>query len=791
MLQLRSVVKTVALVQMALMAATAQAQQSTRAWVVEFVEPGLLENHGQMQGFEATAPIRGEKLDSRSLKAQRYVSHLRTLKDQRLQDMAGAVGHELKPRHHYRAIRHGLLVDLTDAEAAMLRSIEGVASITPEPVYEIDTERGPAFIGAMTLWDGTDVPNGLPHQGEGLVVASIDTGINSDHPAFAEVGPIDGYVHVNPLGDGNSVGHCIGSPDAGSSPNPPIQCNNKLIGAWMFGNPASDPTGPEDSNGHGTHTASTAAGNFNNGPFWDGGTQSAIDPGTLSGVAPHANIISYDVCETNTCSATSAGIDQAILDSVDVINFSISGGNNPWTDNDRRFLTAVSTGIYVAASAGNTRDDNPNPEGDVAHLGPWVMTVANSSHDRNTQAQLTNMSGGTSAPADMIGSSLTGSLGASTVVYAGDFSNGDPDPEQCLNPFPAGTWNSDEIVLCDRGQIARVLKGVHAAAGGAAGLILANVDGGADSVVGDFHVIPGIHVDAPNGNMLRSWLASGTGHTASITGPAGSAGNPAVADIINGSSLRGPNLSFDVTKPDITGPGTSIMAAYTNDANTPAGSHEVSFLSGTSMSSPHLAGSGALIMQIHPDWTVSEVKSAIQMTAVQTTRMEDGTTPATADVVGNGRAQLDQAAQAGLVMDETIDNYIAANPATGGDPRTLNIPSVRNTDCSAGCSWTRTVRNVLDGAAEWNAVGNSNDFTVNVTPANFDLLPGDVLFVDGSETGSGEPVSSFQTITITASGVTSGNVMAFGDVILSEAGGQAPNSLLTVAVSETLPPPPP
>lgn len=790
MLRLRSVAKSVAFALAATTALAAQAQQATtRAWVVEFVEPGLLENHGQMQGFAATAPTQGKKLDSRSAAAVAYQDHLRALKDARLSAMEGEIGHALKPRHHYRALRHGLLVDLTDAEAAQLRSIDGVASVTPEPVYEIDTERGPTFIGATTIWNGTNVPNSLPHQGEGLIVGSIDTGINTDHAAFAEVGPADGYVFTNPRGNGNFIGHCIGSPDAGSAPNAPVQCNNKLIGAWMFANPASDTDGPEDNNGHGTHTASTAAGNVQSGPYWDGASQSAINPGQISGVAPHANVISYDVCESNTCSATTAGIDQAILDGVDVINFSISGGTSPWTDNDRNFLTAVSTGIYVAASAGNTRDNNPLPEGDVNHLGPWVMTVANSSHDRNSIAMLTGMSGGTSAPADMTGASLTTGLPAAPVVYAGNFSNGDPDPEQCLNPFPANTWSNGEIVLCDRGTIARVLKGVNAAAGGAAGLILANITGGTDSVVGDFHVIPGIHVNIADGNMLRTWLGSGSGHSASIIGPAGGS-NPAVADIINGSSLRGPNRTFDVTKPDITGPGTSIIAAFTNDPNTPAGSDEIGFLTGTSMSSPHLAGSGALVMQVHPDWTISEVKSAIQLTAVQTTRMEDGVTPSTPDVVGNGRVDLTKAALSGLVMDESIANYIAANPAAGGDPASLNVPSMRSTNCSAGCSWSRTVRNTLDTATSWNANGSGSGFTVSVTPSNFSLLPGDVLFTDGSETGAG-PVSSFQTLSISAAGVSSGDSMAFGDVTLTESGGLAPNAFLTVAVSESLPPPPP
>ena len=129
-----------------------------------------------------------------------------------------------------------------------------------------------------------------------------------------------------------------------------MQCNNKLIGAWAF-TAASDTGAPEDTNGHGSHTASTAGGNIADGPFFDIGSTTIIGVPLLAGVAPHANVIAYDVCETNTCSATSAGIDRAIMDGVDVINFSISGGNAPWADNDRAFLDAVNAGIFVAASS--------------------------------------------------------------------------------------------------------------------------------------------------------------------------------------------------------------------------------------------------------------------------------------------------------------------------------------------------------------------------------------------------------------------------------------------------------
>jgi len=582
----------------------------TAAWVVKFEQPGLLENNGSVAGFAATKPGSGEKLDSRSPAAQAYLTHLEEIKNNQLQQFSSVLNRALKPRYHYRATQHGLLLDLTAAEAQLLRAQPGVVSVSREPVLQLDTDRGPTWIGATQMWDGSSTPDSLERTGKGMVVGIIDSGINSDHPAFAEVGPVDGYVHENPNGDGNYIGHCIGSPDANNGPNAPIQCNNKLIGAWAFTN-ASDIGAPEDTNGHGTHTASTTASNILIGPFFNPLAQAAIVPGQISGVAPHANVIAYDVCEDQTCSATSAGIDQAIIDGVDAINFSISGGTSPWNDNDRQFLSAVDAGIFVAASAGNTRDNNPLPEGDVNHRGPWVMTVAASTHDRDGTATLFGMSGGMNPPADITGASGTDDLGQQTIVYAGDFSNGDPDPEQCLNPFPAGTWTNNEIVMCDRGSIARVLKGVNVAAGGAGGLILANVAGGNDGLNPDFHVIPGIHVNIADGDVLRNWLATGSNHSGAIDGPAGGEGNPATADVLAGFSLRGPNLSFDVTKPDITNPGVSILAAVSDDPNTPVGSSELDFLSGTSMSSPHTAGAAALVMEAQPDWSVMEVKSAM------------------------------------------------------------------------------------------------------------------------------------------------------------------------------------
>ncbi len=765
-------------------------------YVIKFSEDGLLYYNGGLDNLKATNPKltkNHKKFNARSPASKAYSNHLKTVKQDRMEEIKTAIGSNKRESYHYKAMYHGVMMRLSEDEAAQIKNLPNIKSVAKEPVYELDTERGPRWIKAHEIWEGTAVPtNAFPGEGAGLIVGVIDTGINTDHPSFAEVGPADGYVHVNPFGDGNFVGHCIGGdndglPPPNDPPNPEVPCNNKLIGAWGLEN--GDLAAPEDSNGHGSHTASTAAGNHWAGPFFEGNANANILLDQISGVAPHANIIAYDVCEAS-CFSTSAGIDRAILDGVDVINFSISGGNVPWSDNDRLFLDAVNADIFVAASAGNTRDTNPNPIADTSHDGPWVMTVANSTHDRDGSRITGSFVGGdTTAPADTAGQSNTGNFGPANIVYAGDFVNpGETEPEQCLNPFPAGTWTNGEIVVCDRGAIARVAKGANVLAGGAGGLILANIDGGAASVVADFHVLPGIHVDNISGNAIKAWLASGAGHMGEIINMSTSGGNPAVADVISGSSLRGPNLSFDVTKPSITAPGTSIAAAFNNNPNTLDGSAEIGIISGTSMSGPHIAGSGALMKGAHPNWSVPEIKSAIMMTADRTGRKEDNATPTDHDDVGSGRVDLSKAAMVGLVMDESFDNFLAANPATGGDPMTLNLPSVRNSTCGASCSWTRTLKHKLNADSNWTlSTETDGTFTLEVSPTNFAMTSNDVIYGDGFD-NSPLVTSMPQEITITATGVpTVAEGMAFGYVILSDDSGLTPDLHITVSVNQELP----
>ncbi len=253
------------------------------------------------------------------------------------------------------------------------------------------------------------------------MVGVIDTGINHDHPSFAEVGPIDGYVHSNPRP--TFLGLC--DPITGL----PF-CNDKLIGYYDF---TAEPGGPDDLNGHGSHTASTAAGNV---------VDVVLEAPTttftrrISGVAPHANIVAYKACGDEpsgilgcfpTLVPLLAAINQATLDQVDVVNYSIGGGSgNPWVDDDAQaFFDAYTAGIFVAASAGN-EGPGAGTHGSPADA-PWVTAVGASTHNRKLSNGIVNMSGA-GAPADIFGKSLTGPLSTARVVYAGDYAAESSDP---------------------------------------------------------------------------------------------------------------------------------------------------------------------------------------------------------------------------------------------------------------------------------------------------------------------------------------------------------------------------
>ena len=687
-------------------------------YIVRLSEPSVAVYEGGIEGYSATsAKSNGrQKFDSNSDNAKKYRGRLRSKQRELLNLAERSFNRSLKPKFQYQDAINGFAVELTLEEAKALGSMSGVVSVEPERMEYLLTDVGPSWIGAPELWN-----NGREStQGEGMVIAVLDSGINSDHPSFADIGG-DGYDHENPLGSGNYI------PGSYCDTVDPSFCNDKLIGAWDFTD--IDGTIPEDDDGHGSHTAATAAGNV----LFDAPAEAptATVEFNVSGVAPHANIIAYDVCQ-NTCpgAALVAAINQVIIDAgnlpngITALNYSISGGGDPYNDTvELGFLAAVEAGIYVSASAGNS---GPTA-GTVAHLGPWVSTTAASTHSRQITNSITDINSNSGALAAISGLGFTSGYGPAKIVNSADYEDDYPGATLCgageagsnTSPWPADFFNG-EIVVCTRGSFGRVEKGINVLFSGAGGYVL--IDDG-NGLVGDPHVLPGVHISVDDGALLSEWLAANTDNNpmASIGGYSVE-NDPINGDIMAGFSSRGPQTVFDVLKPDVTAPGVDIFAADKNDDTPDPNDPEYQFLSGTSMSSPHNAGAGALLAATNPDWTPTEIKSALMLTGTNDiTVKEDGITATDPFDLGAGRIDLEAANQTGLIMSESIDNFLAANPELGGDPSTLNIASMMDSNCVGECSWTRTVTNTLDKTGYWNvvAVGDGFEADVDIRPKSY------------------------------------------------------------------------
>jgi len=694
-------------------APVASQRNARGTYLVLFSDAPLASYRGGIAGLTAPQSKVGmagrPRIDVKSQASLEYVGYLQRKQQQMERQISGMVRRSLDVRRRMQHAVNGIVTDLTPDEAARVGKIAGVRLVEPYREYAMDTDVGPTLIGAPVAWAGSaGTPGGAPGvQGEGMVIGVIDSGINFGAPSFAAADPVDGYVHVNPLGAGNYLGTCApGGVDEG-------RCNAKLIGGYDFvcGAPGNtcgvsgirEEPGFGDTNGHGTHTASTAAGNRRDVIF-------SGAPVRISGVAPRANIIAYDVCYTNTttgqglCPSVSsvAAINQAIADGiVDAINFSIGGGTAPWTEAvSLAFLSATDAGIYVAASAGNSGPSAST----LGHVEPWVSSTAAAQHGRAGFAILMQVTGPAPVPGALQplamnegtgGAALTATLPGTTPLR---ISSGINTTSDGCAAFPANAF-AGAIAVVRRGTCSFSIKVNNAAAAGAVAVVIANnqAAGIIPSVPGT--TIPVFGVTQAEGDLLRDFgQANPTTATAQISFPA--VGLPNVPDALGAFSSRGPVVGYNLLKPDITAPGVSILAAVSGTTLT-GSENALALYDGTSMASPHNAGSALLVRQARPSWTVSEVKSALMMTSKESVLLEDTVTPADPFARGAGRIRVDRAIRAGLVLDETTANYQAANPASGGDPTTLNIASLAKGNCFPVCEFTRTFRNPGTSTSVW------------------------------------------------------------------------------------------
>lgn len=692
---------------------------------------------GGKPGLAPTSPaVTGRKFNANSAAAKAYSKHL-DAQDSTIKSRINKAVPGVQVRDTFHTVYGGVSATVPANRVKDLVRVDGVVAVQPDEMRQLLTDASPQFINAPPVYDRL---GGTADAGKGVIYANLDTGVWPEHPSFADLGNLSappGPARVCDFGD-NPL----------TPANDPFQCGNKLIGGQPFLDAyLSDPKRAaaeryhtaRDSEGHGTHTASTSAGNIvENAPLY------GVDRGPLHGIAPGAWIMEYKVCGAEGCygSDSAAAVAQSIVDGADVINFSISGGTDPFTDPvELAFLDAYNAGVFVSTSAGNS---GPTA-GTANHLSPWVTTVAASTQSRAFVSTLTlTASGGATFTAE--GATITAGAGPLPVVMAGSAPYKDA---LCQKKADPGTFTG-KIVACQRGVNARAEKGYNVLQGGAAGMILYNPT--LADVETDNHWLPAVHL--ADGTDFVAFMGSHTDVVGQFT-----AGKRTFerGDIMAAFSSRGPAGLF--LKPDVTAPGVEILAGQTPTpdaiAGGPAGQY-FQAIAGTSMSSPHVAGAGILMAAAHRDWTPGQIKSALMTTSITDVLKEDEKTPADPFDMGAGRIDVGAAAGVTLTLDETIERMIEL----GGDPLTavdLNLPSVNAPTMPGVLTTTRTVKNVTGKTQNVFVTSSAGkDSKVTVTPSNFAIRPG-----------------ATQTVTITVSSAAPYGEQQFASIVLSPKKGAA------------------
>ncbi|MFI5564260.1 S8 family serine peptidase [Amycolatopsis japonica] len=701
-------------------------------YIVMLKDKPVVTYEGGVAGLPRTAVDSTARIDKSAPDVRRYVGHLAAHKSEILARVGGAVKVQ-----DYSYAAAGVAARLTRGQAAALAESPDVLFVAPDLRRTAADYQTPSFLGltgSNGLWSRLGGP---AKAGEGVIIGDIDSGITPESPVFAALPPSTVDADVARRWRGSCVAGTTG---------PAVVCNNKLIGAKVFGPGGVDAVpdeffgSPRDYDGHGTHTASTAAGNHGVPMTVDG-----KDFGKFSGMAPAARIAAYKALWHKADNTTSGddsditkAIDEAVADGVDVINFSITGSTTSEDDPTAyAFYNAAKAGVFVAAAAAN---DGPGVS-TVQNNYPWVTTVGAGTDDVVHHATLglgdgTNEVGvgvGDAVPAaPLVVSTSAGLPGADAVKTAQCYSKSwDPaSPRGFLDPAKV----AGKIVVCDRGVNDRVdkSKAVHEAGG--VGMVLVNPT--PNTFNADLHAVPTVHVDATAGARVKAY--AGTANpTAALSGSrADRATGPKVASF----SGRGPALATggDLLKPDLIAPGVDMLAAVSPSNHQGRG---FDFESGTSMATPHIAGLAALILQRHPRWSPMAVKSALMTTADPLDndrapiRTDDGALATPFDR-GAGLVDPSAAADAGPVYDSTArdwDRFLCGQgslPPSGEchgviDASELNVPSLAIGELSGTKRITRTLTNSGDRIwAGYAVVRAPAGITVRVDPPVLVLPPG-------------------------------------------------------------------
>ncbi|MGW5195046.1 S8 family peptidase [Kribbella sp. NPDC004138] len=683
-------------------------------YVVTLADKPLATYQGGVTGLKATKPTAGRKVEVNSTSGKAYRAYLTGKHAQ----VAAAVG--AKVDQNYSTTLNGFAASLTSKQVNQLTKTAGVVSVVPDQLHVALDDRNPTdflkLSGQTGVWNKL---GGKATAGQGVVVGVVDTGIwpesaSLSGPKLGTEAPtstdpyrpyLSGSTTVMEKADGGTF---TGSCETGDGFTADL-CNTKLISAKYFGEGwlslvpperRADYVSPRDGEGHGTHTATTAAGRADVDVQLGG-----RDLGTVTGVAPAAKIAVYKALWSGKGPNDSGGftsdivaaIDQAVADGVDVINYSVGSiFESPATDPIQlAFLSAASAGVFVSAAGGNSGPDAST----LDNTSPWVTTVgATTVAPWNGTVVLGN--GQKYSGVSTTVSSPTGSKPFVNGVAVKKDGVSDADALICLANTLDPAKTAGKIVVCDRGISARVDKSAEVQRAGGVGMVLLNLFD--QDVVGDSHVVPTVHLNTPGALSVKSY-ATQAGATAELV-PGNQTSTttpyPQMADF----SSRGPSLQSNgnLLKPDLAAPGVNVLAAVAPPTN---GGQSYAFLSGTSMAAPHVAGLAALYLSKHPDWSPMAVKSALMTTAgnVLTSTGAVNTNPFDA---GAGEVQPSKMLDPGLVYDSGDTDWLGYLEGTGVktgtgvpaiSPSNYNAPSIAVGQLLGTQTITRRVTAVTPG----------------------------------------------------------------------------------------------
>lgn len=555
---------------------------------VVLADPSVASYIGGIPGLQRTKPEPGQKLDINGPAAQAYLEHLGTTHRNYAAYLANAAP-QAEIVSEFFLTANGFAIRLNGASARTMFQGSGARTVAFSTLIKPTMTVSTGLVGAPAVWS---LLGGRTDAGFGIKIGVIDTGIDETHPAFGCKVSIQHKVFVS--------------------------------GVAGFG-----PTIVFD---HGTHVAGTAAG-------------CVISPnppvgGTWSGMAPGAELTDYNVFPGFGAGFVAFGgsafshdiieaLEEAVRDGMDVVNMSIGGGVSGPHDLLADAVDAtVNAGVVAAVAAGNS--------------GPGGSTVSSPGNAPNA------LTAGASTNPHFAGIPVT--VGSSTFGAAlGDFNNFGVVTADYTVTSPANgcttitTSLSGKIALINRGACTFTTKIRNAQAAGAIGVLVVNSVAGDPIAMGHdgtspFPTIPAAMLSKNEGNSIKP---SGT---ASIDGTALQEFLTANADIIAGFSSRGPTPFTFLVKPDVTAPGVNVYSSVFNG--------QFAFFQGTSMSTPHVAGAAALLLDLHPGWSPADVKSALVNTAKRPVFDHvTGTNPVGVLTRGGGRIDMDAANAIPLTFD--------------------------------------------------------------------------------------------------------------------------------------------